>query len=138
MFFEKSNYFKLLKHRKITLSFGDFYLLDNFIIAEFNEGTHFNWNKIQELAAELIRHYSYELKIGFIANRVNSYSTDPHLWTNFNQEFGFFVATAIVVYDDISYMNATLEKQFTENSLKRCSSLEEGIHWMQNLDEFKS
>jgi hypothetical protein len=138
MFFEKSNYFKLLKHRKITLSFGDFYLLDNFIIAEFNEGIHFNWTKIQELAAELIRHYGYELKIGFIANRVNSYSTDPHLWTNFNQEFGFFVATAIVVYDDISYMNATLEKQFTENSLKRCSSLEEGIHWMQNLDEFKS
>lgn len=138
MFFEKSNYFNLLKHQKITLYFGDFYLLENFIIAEFNEGIHFDWDKIQELATELIRHYGYELKIGFISNRVNSYSTDPRLWTKFNQEFGFIVASAIVVYDDISYMNATLEKQFSENSLKRCSSLEEALHWMQNLKEFKS
>jgi len=35
-------------------------------------------------------------------------------------------------------MNATLEKQFTSNSLKRCSSLEEALHWMQNIREFKN
>ena len=58
-------------------------------------------------------------------------------YPDFNKEFGFIVASAIVVYDDISYMNATIEKQFTGKSLKRCSSLEEAIHWVQNLDEFK-
>ena len=138
MFFEKSNYFKLLNHHKITLSFGDFYLLDNYIIAELHDGTHLDWSKMQELATELIRHYGFELKIGFIANRVNSYSSDPHVWTLFDQEFGFIIATAIVVYDDISYMNATLEKQLSSTSLKRCSSLEEAIHWMENLREFKN
>jgi hypothetical protein len=138
MNFEKSNYFKLLKHEKLSLSFGDFYLLDNFIIAEFYEGIHFDWDKIQVLASELIRHYGYELKLGYISNRINPYSIDPHLWTNFDQEFGFIIASAIVVYDDISYMNATLEKQFTSNSLKRCSSIEEALLWMQNIDEFKN
>ena len=138
MIFEKSNYFKLLRHEKLTLAFGDFYLLDKYIIAEFNEGIHLDWEKIQILSTELIKHYGYGLKIGYINNRVHPYSLDPHLWTNFDQEFGFVIASAIVVYDDISYMNATLEKQFTSNSLKRCSSLEEALHWMQNIREFKT
>jgi len=30
-----------------------------------------------------------------------------------------------------------MEKYFFENSLKRCSSLDEAINWMQNLKEFK-
>ncbi|WP_191859760.1 hypothetical protein [Hanstruepera ponticola] len=137
MNFEKSNYFKLLNHKKLALSFGDFYLMNRFIISELHEGIHFDWDKIQVLAAELIRHYGYGLKIGYISNRINPYSLDPHLWTQFNQEFGFIIASAAVVYDDISYMNATLEKQFTSNSLKRCSSLEEAIYWMQNIEEFK-
>ena len=138
MFFEKSNYFKLLNHDKITLSFGDFYLLDNYIIAELHDGAHLDWDKMQKLATELIRHYGFELKIGFIANRVNSYSSDPQVWSLFDQEFGFIIATAIVVYDDIGYMNATLEKQLSSTSVKRCSSLEEAIHWMENLREFKN
>lgn len=138
MNFENSNYFKLLNHQKLTLPFGDFYLLDKFIIAEFHEGTHFDWSKIELLAAKFINHYGYNLKIGYISNRVNSYSIDPHFWADFNKEYGFIVASAVVVYNDMSYMNATIEKQISGNSLKRCSSLEEAIYWIENLKEFKS
>ncbi len=137
MKFENSIYFKQLDHKALILSFGKFYLLGNFIISEIHEGVHFDWDKIQELAAELINHYGYNISIGYISNRINSYSIDLHLWTNFNKEFGFIVASAIVVHNDLSYMNATLEKQFSGKSLKRCSSLDEAINWIQNLDEFK-
>lgn len=137
MKFENSIYFKSLKHTKISFSFGTIYLLDKFIISELNEGVHFDWGKIQEVAVELINHYGYNIKIGYISNQVNSYSLDPQLWINFNQEFGFIVASAIVVYDEFNYMNATIEKQFSETSMKRCSSLEEAIYWIENLEEFK-
>ena len=137
MIFEKSTYFNQLTYKKLVFPFGKFYLFDNFVISELNEGIHFDWGKIQELSVELISHYGYNISIAYISNRIHSHSIDPHLWTNFNKEFGFIVANAVVVYDDISYMNATLEKQFTGKSLKRCSSLEEAIHWVQNLDEFK-
>lgn len=138
MKFENSIYFNQLSNKKLVFSFGRLFLFDNFIISELNEGIHFDWEKIQEVSAELISHYGYNISIAYISNRINPYSIDPHLWTNFNREFGFIIASAVVVYDDISYMNATLEKQFTGKSLKRCSSLEEAIHWIQNLDEFKS
>jgi len=138
MKFVDSIYFNSLEHKELIFSFGRFYLLDNFMISELHEGVHFDWFKIQEVTIELIRHYGYNISIGYISNRVNSCSIDPHLWTNFNKEFGFIIASAIIVYDNISYMNATLEKQFTGKSLKRCSSLEEAIHWMQNLEEFKN
>ena len=110
----------------------------NFVISELDEGVHFDWIKIQEVTAELISHYGYNISIAYISNRTNSYSIDPHLWTNFNEEFGFIVANAVVAYDNINYMNATLEKQFMGKSLKRCSSLEEAITWVKNLDEFKN
>ncbi|WP_250432330.1 hypothetical protein [Hanstruepera flava] len=138
MKFENSIYFNRLKHRKLVFPFGEFYLFENFIISELHEGIHFDWEKIQEVSYELIAHYGNKIKIGYISNRINSYSIDPHLWSAFNKEFGFIVASAVVIHDDFGYMNATLEKQFTKNSLKRCSSLEEAIHWIQNLDEFKT
>lgn len=138
MKFENSTYFNQLNHKELVFSFGRFYLFDNFVVSELNEGIHFDWAKIQDASAEFISHYGYNISIAYISNRINSYSIDPHLWTNFNREFGFIVASAVVVYDNISYMNATLEKQFSGKSLKRCSSLEEAIHWVQNLDEFKT
>ncbi|EGV42788.1 hypothetical protein BZARG_2991 [Bizionia argentinensis JUB59] len=137
MKFENSIYFKQLKHHKVVFPFATYYLCDRFLIAEHNEEVHFDWDKIQQTSEFLIEFYGPNCKIGHIANRVNNYSIDPNLWRKFNKEYGFIIASAIAVYDDFAYRNATLEKQFSSNSIKRCTSLEEAIFWMQNLDEFK-
>jgi hypothetical protein len=136
MTFEDSKYFKQLKHTKIELTFGTFYLFDTFMISELNEGIHFSWKKVEQLAEALVTHYGTEIKIGYISNRVNSYSFEPQRWIDFNKTYGFIVATAIVTYSGFNYMNATIEKRLSGHSLKRCKSLDIAINWMLNLREF--
>jgi hypothetical protein len=78
-----------------------------------------------------------DIKIGYIANRINSYSFEPQLWIDFNNDYDFIVASAAVTYSDFGYLNSSLEKHFFKKSLKRCRSLDEAIEWMMELDEFK-
>lgn len=137
MTFENSKYFNLLKHSKIEFSFGNFYLFDKFIISEINEGIHFDWDKIQQVIAALIDYYGSNLKIGYISNRVNPYSIEPQLWIRFQRDYGFIVASAMVSYTELNYINASIEKRFSEMSIKRCGSLDEAINWIKNLKEFK-
>ncbi|MEM5566187.1 hypothetical protein WNY78_13790 [Psychroserpens sp. AS72] len=136
MTFENSKYSKLLDYKKVELPFGNFYITKHFAISELNEGIHVN----HELAGEIITNFSEEIrndiKIGYIANRINSYSFDPQLWAEFNNEYDFLIATAIVSYTDFSYLNSSLEKHFFKKSMKRCMSLDEAIIWMTDLNEF--
>ncbi|MGG5487032.1 hypothetical protein [Gaetbulibacter sp. PBL-D1] len=137
MTFENSKYFNVLKHSKVEFSFGKFYLFDKFIISEINEGVHFDWDKIQQVIAALIDYYGSNLKIGYISNRVNPYSIEPQLWIRFQRDYGFIVASAMVSYTELNYINTSIEKRFSEMSIKRCGSLDEAINWIKNLKEFK-
>ncbi|WP_418514078.1 hypothetical protein [Corallibacter sp.] len=136
MRFEDSKYSTILDYTKVSFSFGSFYLLDKFIISEMKEGVHFDWNKIQQVITVLLEHYGNTIKIAHISNRINSYSIEPQLWIKFNKDFGFVIASAIVFYSEINYVNATIEKRFSENSIKRCLNLDEAINWVLNLKEF--
>lgn len=136
MRFEESKYFNLLPHYKIEFSFGDFYLCKNFVISELNEGVHFDWDKILEVIGAMLDYYGEDLQIGYISNRVDSYSIDPQLWYRFHKEFDFIIAIATVAYNDLAYINPTIEKQFAKISLKRCNALDEAIVWTKTLEEF--
>ena len=135
MNFETSKYFKQLKHSKIEFSFGTYFFFDNFVISELNEGIHFDWQKIEEVIFTIVEYYGDDFKIGYISNRVNSYSINPQLWVDFYNEYDFIVAGAVVAYNDFNYMNATLEKHFSKNSIKRCNSLNEAVDWVIKLKE---
>lgn len=135
MTFENSKYFNVLKHSKVEFSFGKFYLFDKFIISELNEGIHFDWDKIQQVIAVLIDYYGSNLKIGYISNRVNPYSIEPQLWIRFQRDYGFIVASAMISYTELNYINTSIEKRFSEMSIKRCGSLDEAINWTKNLKE---
>ncbi|MFD1015309.1 hypothetical protein [Winogradskyella rapida] len=136
MKFEDSKYSDLLEYEKVCFSFGTFYLTERFLLSEFNEGVHVNY----EIAGELVTKFSAlidkKIQVGYIANRYNSYSFDPQLWVDFNNEYDTFIASAIITYSDFSYLNASLEKQFFNKSLKRCRNLKEAIDWMLQLREF--
>ena len=138
MKFEDSKYSKRISFKKLEFSFGTVYATNRFIISELNEGIHVD----HTIASELIETFTEEIrngaKVGYIANRLNSYSFDPQLWQDFNNDYDFLIATAIVSYNEFSYINSTIEKHFFKKSLKRCRSLEEAIEWMMQLDEFRS
>jgi len=137
MKFEDSKYASLLNYSKVQFSFGTFYLFDKFIISELHEGIHFSWDKIQEVIAYLFDHYGDDFKIGYISNRINPYSIEPQLWVKFNKEYNFIIASAMVYYTDLGYINTTIEKLFSKKSIKRCNSLDQAIEWLLNLKEFK-
>ena len=138
MKFADSKYSQLLEYKTIEFSFGTIYTTKHFIISELNEGIHVDYNIAGELIGRFIEEIRNGVKIGYIANRINSYSFDPQLWLDFNNEYDFLIATAIVSYNDFSYINSSIEKHFFQKSLKRCHSLEEAIEWMLELEEFKS
>lgn len=137
MKFEDSKYSKRFPYKKEVFHFGTLYLTKHFVISELNEGIHVDHNIAGELISRFTDYIKHGIKIGYIANRYNAYSFNPQLWVDFNNEYDFLVASAIVSYTDFSYLNASLEKQFFNKSLKRCNSLDEAIEWMINLEEFK-
>lgn len=137
MRFEDSKLSQTLNYKKITLPYGDFYFFDKFVISEINEGVHLDWDKILRLIGVMIDFYGKDLKIAYISNRINAYSIEPQLWMQFEKEYNFIITSAIVVYNDLNYINASIEKQFSSSSIKRCGSLEIALHWINNLKEFK-
>lgn len=137
MKFENSKYSKRLGYKKVEFSFGSLYVTKHFVISELNEGIHVDHSTASELIGRFTDDIQKGIKIGYIANRMNSYSFEPQLWLDFNNEYDFLVATAIVSYNDFSYLNSSLEKHFFQKSLKRCTSLDEAIEWMLSLEEFQ-
>jgi hypothetical protein len=138
MKFEESKNLTKFIRNKIQLSFGKFFICDHFVVAELNHEIHVDWSIIKKIAQMIIEQYGTTKKIGFISNKVNSYSIDPLVWVTFNKEYDFIEATAIVWYNDAGFMSATLEKMFLKNSVKLCESLEEAIHWVTNTEDSKN
>lgn len=136
MKFEDSKYFKNIKHYKLEMPFGNYYLFEKFFIGELNEGVHFDWEKTKLVVNELLDFYDDDQKVVFISNRINGYSVEPQNWVKVEKEYNILLASAIVTYNKPSYLNASLEKKFTDISIKRCLSLDEAIEWTINLKEF--
>ncbi|PHS63993.1 MAG: hypothetical protein COB12_09040 [Flavobacterium sp.] len=119
-----------LKHSKISFYFGDYYFFEKFIVGEIKEGIHFNLIKVIQVNDKIYNHYGQDFKITYIANRINSYSTDPQTWSKL-QERGenFLIAAALVIYNDIGFKVAAVEKQISKTYIKRCNHLDEAINW---------
>lgn len=137
MTFENSKYSKLLEYKKLEFSFGDVFITKQFLVSELNEGIHIDFDMVSKLITQFSEEISNDIKIGYIANRMNSYSFEPQLWIDFNNDYDFLVASAVVTYSDFGYLNSSLEKHFFKKSLKRCHNLDEAIEWMLELDELK-
>lgn len=135
MRFEDSPLSKSLSYQKIVLDFGTNFLFDDFFIMEVNEGVHFDSKRLNTLLAEIRKHYGSQKQLAYIANRVNSYSIDPVIWSYFNKDDSVLIAATIVSYRNSTFMNANIEKQMSVISMKRSSSLEEAIGWVQRLSE---
>jgi hypothetical protein len=136
MRFEDSLFSKSLSYNLLVLDFSTIYLFDDFFIIEVNEGEHFNSEKLNLLLSALRAHYGHNKCLAYIANRVNSYSIDPVLWTYFDKDDSILIAASIVSYRDSTYISANIEKKMASIPMKRAFSLAEAIHWVTHLKEF--
>ena len=136
MRFEDSLFLKSLSYDKIVLDFSMIYLFDDFFIIEVNEGVHFNSEKLNQLLGALRAHNGHHKSLDYNANRVNSYSIDPVLWTYFDKDDSILIAASIVSYRDSTYISANIEKKMASRPMKRALSLAEPINWANQLEEF--
>ena len=135
MNFESTPFAEKFAFTKKEFPFGNFYLCETFYISEIYEGVHFNWDCAHQLADLLEEYYGKDARIGWISNRLNSYSIEPQSWVKFHENYNFLFAGAIVTYDDVNYINATIEKKFSKLKIKRSISLEQAILWINDFKE---
>ena len=126
---EVSKYINL-SHTKISLSFGNFYFFDKFIISEIYEGVHFTWDQGMQILELAHKHYGEDAKVAYISNRILSYSLHVQDWLKFFNRYNNINALAIVTYSKIGLMNIVLEKIFTKAPIKKFQSLENAIDWV--------
>ena len=134
MKFEDSEFSKL-KHFKLEMPFGNFYFLESFFISEINEGVHFDWDMIKSVMDYVVDFYGADAKLVYIPNRINSYSINPQTWNTAQEDYNIIVAGAVVAYNNMTFLNASLEKKISKISIKRCFSLREAIEWALTLKE---
>lgn len=115
----------------LSYDFGDFYLYDQFIIAEFNDGEVVSWEGMGKILVEDIRdiYGSQSKELIYISNRVNNYSVIPSDWIKFKRNNGTIKGYGIISYSNRSYLNALLEKLFINTKLRFFDSLESAISW---------
>ena len=138
MEFIEYTYFDPSGHHLVELPFGTFYFCEKIFISELNEGIHFSWKMIKKVIDEIYKFYGSKPNLGYISNRINSYSMDPRSWDRVHNKYDFIIASAIVSYNNLTFMNATLEKHFSSKSIKRCEHLSEATDWILNLKELKA
>lgn len=131
---ELTRYYKENSSYKLKLSFGTFYLFSKFYVAEINEGVHLSYNKLKVIFQEITDFYGKNAKIVCIANRVNTYSTEPIVFNILDDEFPILKASAFVTYSDKAFKVSTLEKIIIKNNVLRFRSLAEALHWATNYD----
>lgn len=129
MLFEDSQFYKELKSHKLNLSFGKFYLFENFIVSEFNTGVHLDFDDAKILLNEVLKFYDENSQVVYISNRINDYSINPYIWSNWEQDSNFIIASAIVTYNYATYMNAEIEKCFASKTLKCFKTLSDAFEW---------
>ncbi|MEJ6791164.1 MAG: hypothetical protein QNK89_00080 [Lacinutrix sp.] len=106
-------------------------------MSEIDYGTHFDWAKIQELIDSILLHYGKDCKIGYISNKINSYSFEPNLWKDFFEKYSFLARSVSVCYTEINYANGLLEEKLSNKKVKAVKSIEEDIAWISNLEAIK-
>ncbi|MEO8933997.1 MAG: hypothetical protein ABI295_06780 [Xanthomarina sp.] len=121
----------------IVSKIGVFYFFKDFIIAEFNEGSHVSYYECEDVMER--GGNKYQLKpIGFISNRINSYSINV---IDVFQNSLFLTnvkAYAIVYYSEITRNILEMEDQYFSIPRPRFDNLIQASHWIQNEIRLKT
>lgn len=123
----------------LNYDFGDFYLYDKFIVAEFNDGEVVSWDAVGKILVEDIRGiYGPKSKeLIYLSNRVNKYSVIPSDWIKFKRNNCNIKGYGIISYSNRSYLNALLERLFVNTKLRFFNSLDSAITWACEVQRCK-
>lgn len=115
----------------IIFDYGRFYFFENFIISEINEGVLFDWDLATELIELATSYYGENPKIGYVSNRIHSYSLKPQDWLKFFSARHTLTSFAIV--DPKSQSSTLLEKMFFKSLIQKFDNLNDATSWVQEI-----
>ena len=119
---------KLLFKKTITL--GNLYFFETYLIAEFNEGVIINFDNFNEAQLAIKEHYN-NAAFGFISNRIHSYSIVITDAPKFNTTFNNLKAYATVTYSSFASKVFEMENHFFEFNRKNFDDLSNAIIWVE-------
>ncbi len=120
-------YKNCIAHKTIYL--GDLYFFENYVIAEFKEGTNLCFENFKD-AALLIKQFYGNSNFGFINNRIYSHSVLLADAPLFNKSFKNLKACASVIYSIFGDRSFELEKHFFDFNNKKFTDLNLANTWV--------
>lgn len=117
--------------KSLNLSIGNFYIYDNYLIVEINEGKTVTTesNKILEGIANT---YYSSKKFVYITHRVNSYAVDPAVYKKTSQ-IKNLAGFAVVANTRVALSNAEIERLFLKKPFGIFRDLDKAIAWATSI-----
>lgn len=111
------------------LGVGDFHFFNNFVVAEFKQGVYVSYNDFKEIF-ELAQEFYGTNPVGFISNRVNSFSINLLDAIKYRQKANSFSGYAIVTYNHNTRRILAIEDYYFNIKRKRFNSLVDAAEWV--------
>lgn len=134
---EESKYRDLYRE-KISVPSGNFFIFDNYVVGEINEGVHFDWDIAKDIIQKVYLHFgTSDIHIAYVSNRVYSYSVQPKDWLNFYRDRHKLKCIAIVAYNKQGVLSLVLEKIFSKSPIRKFRTIDYAVDWAVNCDASK-
>ncbi|WP_299247433.1 hypothetical protein [uncultured Lacinutrix sp.] len=122
-------YQKVLETHHLTI--GNFYFLENFLIAEINEGIHLDSTNTRTLL-KIVNSFFKNRNFGHIINRINKYSVSPLDYASYCKKLDNVVSFSSIIYDNhFDKMNVKIENHFLHKPFHIAKNIEESFLWSE-------
>ncbi len=121
--------------RHYSLSMGELYFFENYVIAEFNEGVLISYESVYEVVMLIKEYFGDDKSFGFVSNRIHSYSTVPTDSAKWKQVLPNLAAYGVVIYDHRGMVNVQFEKKFCKSNHNAFQNLEKAVNWVKEASE---
>ncbi|EGV42761.1 hypothetical protein BZARG_2496 [Bizionia argentinensis JUB59] len=110
---------------------AEFFVFDDFLICQIKEGMEVNKEHNKSLKEVIEKHFSGK-NIGYISNRVKSYSVDPLTYVE-TEKIPNLLAIAMIPETEIMRNNAEYERNFYDKPYEIFDNLSDAIAWVHNI-----
>lgn len=124
--------------KEINRPYGNFYLLDSYVISEINEGAAFGTTEAADILPLLIDFYDgirRPSKFVYLSNRVFSYAAKPADGLKFKHLEDSIAGYGIVDHRPRSRQNAILEQKFVPCEFDVFDELKQAVRWSLQIQQ---
>jgi hypothetical protein len=119
----------------LKLSIGTFYIHNNYLIVNINEGKTVN-SESNTILKDIIKKYYASKKFVYITHRIHSYAVDTAVYLG-TSKIKNLVGFAVVSSKIIALFNAEIERQFLKKPFEIFTNIEDAIDWAESIVEEK-